>query len=209
MHIGVGVTCRGVVGVVATHVVLGEESATHAVAQAIGLVEYLLQHVMGESSLVEHVEIHVDGLHRHVYVLVSEVGDVEWLTGMTNGDLLIIHIHHILRVLGDGSGVGGDEKLAIVLTNANHHRRALACGHQGAGIALVEHGYGVCADTLAQGMAHRLSEVAMVGLLRIFDEVDEHLGVGVAIEMEPTLLQLVAKQGEVLDDAIVNDDKIA
>ena len=54
-----------------------------------------------------------------------------------------------------------------------------------------------------------ISEVAMVGLLRIFDEVDEHLGVGVAIEMEPTLLQLVAKQGEVLDDAIVNDDKIA
>lgn len=45
---------------------IGEEAAAHTVAQTLRLVEDLLEHEMGEASLVEHVQIHVYLLDIHV-----------------------------------------------------------------------------------------------------------------------------------------------
>ena len=181
-----------------------EEASAHAVAQTTGLVKDLLQHIVGEAATVEHVKIHVDLSDIDIHVLVAQVDDPQRLSRMADGNLLVVDINDILGIFGDGRGIGGDEELAVVLRHADDEGRAFACGNECMRIALVDHGDGVGTDTLAQGMTHGLHQRALVLLLSIFNKLHKHLGIGVALEMEPALLQLLTKDNEVLDDAVMH-----
>ena len=46
-------------------------------------------------------------------------------------------------------------------------------------------------------------------LLGIFNELNEHLRIGVTLEGKALLSELIAQEGEVLDDAVVHNDQVA
>ena len=70
----------------------------------------------------------------------------------------------------------------------------------------VHHRHRVGAVRLAQRGAHRLGDVAVVGLL---DEVRERLGVRLGARADGRAPQAVAQLLEVLDDAVVDDRDLA
>ena len=77
---------------------LGKQTATHAVAEALRLVEDLLEHEVWEPTFREHVNIHVDLVDLHVSACLVEVPDLEWLSDLCRYHLLIVDIYYILRV---------------------------------------------------------------------------------------------------------------
>ena len=182
-----------------------EEAAAHAVAQATGLVEDLLQHIVREAATVEHVKVHVDLSDVNIHALVAQVDDPQRLSRMADGYLLVIDVDDVLGVFGDRRSIGSDEELAVVLRHADDEGRPFACGNERVRVALVDDGDGIGSDTLAQGMTHGLLQRALVLLLGILDELHEHLGVRIALEVEPALLQLLTEHDEVLDDAVMHE----
>ena len=53
------------------------------------------------------------------------------------------------------------------------------------------------------------ARLAVAALVRLLDEVGEHLGIGVAREAVTAALELLAQLGEVLDDAVMDDGDAA
>ena len=82
----------------------------------------------------------------------------------------------------------------------------MACPDEPPGLAPVEHRDGIGAVGLAQRGAHRVRDVARVGLLH---EVREDLGVGLGAEPVAAREEAVAELPEVLDDAVVDDGHVA
>ena len=101
------------------HYLIVEETTTHAVAQAAGLVENLLEHEVRESATVQHVKVHVYLLDVDADALVAQVDDLQGLTPVADGNLLVVHIDHLLRVFRDRRGVGGNEELGVVFRHTD------------------------------------------------------------------------------------------
>lgn len=101
---------------------------------------------------------------------------------MADGNLLVVDVDHLLGIFGNRSGVGCNEKLTVVLPDTNDHRRALACSNDGVGVATVDDSNGISANATGERNAHGLRQRTLVLLLGIFNELNEHLRIGVTLE---------------------------
>ena len=110
----------------------------------------------------------------------------------------------MLGVFGDGRSVRGQEELRAVVHHADSQRRTLAGAHQLFGMAFVDHGDGVSAVDEIQRLTHGVAQIAAVLLLGVFDELHQHFGVGLALEVVALALELLAQCGVVFDDAVVH-----
>ena len=190
---------------------LGVQAALDAGAQGAGLLPNLLQHEVRETALLQLVERKAEGVHLRRLVHLLQVDDVNLAAAIHVGNLLVLEVNDLLRVLHDGRGVAAEVELLLstgVGADTNHQRRPLAGAHQLVGMVLLQDGYGIGADDVLQGALHGGEEVALLGLLRILDELHQHLGVGVGAEVVALLLQLGAQRLVVLDDAVVHQREI-
>ena len=117
--------------------------------------------------------------------------------------LAVLDIYEVVGVVDDGCGVGAEEVFAIA--DAYDHRAALARCYDFVRVVLFEDCDCICAHNLLEGHPDRFFEGASVGVADIFDEVDKHLGVGVAAEGVSVGDERVLDDTVVLDDAVVDE----
>ena len=105
--------------------------------------------------------------------------------------------------------VGADEHLAVA--DADDQRRGTARRDNGARLVGIGEHQGEVAFEAAKHGQHGADEVASgrAVVILLGDQVDSHLGVGVAGELDAGRLQLVAQCHVVLDDAVVDDGDLA
>ena len=111
-------------------------------------------------------------------------------------------------MLQDRRHIGGDEHLAVAEADRHAAGIAEAGSHQRLRLALGQHDDRAGAAQLRQRQTHRLGQ-RPVALIVQPDQVRDHLGVGVRLELDPLRLQLGAQLAEVLDDAVLHDHQLA
>ena len=77
------------------------------------------------------------------------------------------------------------------------------------GLVLVDDGHGVSADYLLEGLADGVEQRAAVLHLDELDELHEHFGVGLGVEVYAMLLECVLEDLEVLYGAVVDECQVA
>ena len=92
-----------------TSPVSGLDAAADAVHDGLGLLVYLLEHEMRIAALFELRDAHLQLLDVDPALVVVERDDLEGLVAVDDGDLAVVHVDEILRVLDDRRGVGAEE----------------------------------------------------------------------------------------------------
>jgi hypothetical protein len=135
-------------------------------------------------------------LHR-LAVTIEDEGAV-----MVDGDIVaFLEIAEAIGEGADGQGVRAEEHLAFPM--ADHEGAAVAGAQDEPVLALDEHAQGIGAlDLVERRLEGRQRRVT--GAQRVVDQVGDDLGVGVAFEDAALGLELRAKLGEILNDAVVN-----
>ena len=95
----------------------------------------------------------------------------------------------------------------FVFAQADHHRRAIARGHDLARVLGGENRQRVDAVQPLDGLAHGVFQRAAVHVL--LDQVGDDLGVRLGDELVAFLFQFVLQLDVVFDDAVVHDDDLA
>ena len=132
----------------------GLQAATHTVFEALGLVEDLFEHEVGEAALVKHIQIDINLGDININVLGLKIRDFHLTASLDADNLLVVDIHHMRGVFGNGGGIGGNEELTVLGANANDQRTALARGNEHVGLATVDEHNGIGANDLAEGIAY-------------------------------------------------------
>ena len=117
-----------------------------------------------------------------------------------DGDLVILDVDEILRVVYDGCRIGGDEEL--VVPDSDYHGAALSGSDDLVRIAFFQNADRISAYNLPKRDAHSFLQRTAFGVLHILDKVHKHFGVGIGAESVSA-----AKEG-ILEDAIVLDDSV-
>ena len=115
-------------------------------------------------------------------------------------DLAVLDLEHAPRLGEEGRDRRGEERLAVA--EPDHQRALLARRHQRVGVVAVHGGERVVAPELAECVADRVGEVAVVVAL---DQVGDDLGVGLGAEPVALGLELASQLGVVLDDPVGDD----
>ena len=92
---------------------LGIEAAAHGVDDGFRLLEDLLLHEVVEAALHDLLQLDLDGLdgaHVARAVHLAQAVDVE-LALVDVRDVIVLEVEHLLGVLDDGRGIGGEEEL--------------------------------------------------------------------------------------------------
>ena len=149
-------------------------------------------------------EVEVDFLDFVLYGFVVYVDKLHvLLVPVNHGDVLVVEVHHFVCVFDDGRCVASEEELAV--SDTDHERAALTGCDNLVGVVLVDDGHGIRSDDLVQCDTYRGKQVEFLLGAYVVDELYEHFCVGVAVELNPFLLQLVFQHGIVLDDAVVDN----
>ena len=178
------------------------QTARQRIADDARLLVDLLEHEVGVSALLGHVEVPVNVRDPGIFDDLAGGGVVRHALGRELGQLAVVHDHHVARGVDHGDDVAGDVGALHAL--AHHQRGVLARGHDGARLVGGHDGQRIGAhQTLACG-TNGGQQVGRAVAQRLLDQMRHHLGVGVAGEGMPRGLQLLAQVGEVLDDAVVH-----
>lgn len=180
---------------------VGAYAPADTVYDGLGLLVYLLEHEMRVTALFQLRDAHLQLLDIDPALVVVERDDLEVLMAVDDGNLAVVHIDEILRVFDDRSGVRAEEKFP--LADANGHRAALARGDDFVAVALLDHGDGIGAHDLPQGLLHGFEQRTAARGADVLDQVHEHLGIGAAAERVAVLLERVLEHPVILDDAVV------
>jgi hypothetical protein len=178
--------------------VLQDQAAAHRVLDGVRLLENLLEHEVRVSAALDLRQIPVDAvdearLRRGVKV------DHAITVPLDHRHVAFVEVHHLPGVGEDCRCIRREEVLAIADTD--EQRAALAGRDDLARIAAAHHCNAVGARNLAQRVNHSLFEGAVVKLL---DEVREHLRVGVRTELVAELPERGTQGACVLDDTVVD-----
>ena len=179
----------------------------HAVVDAVGLLEYLFQHEVGISALLQLSQIHFDGLYLGFHLHVVQVDHLQLASATDDGDFVVFQIDHLVRIFHDGRRVGSHEEL--VVADAHHQRAALARHEDGVGLTLVDQGDGIGPDDLVKGQLEGREQIEVVRHLYVFDELHQHFRVRIAQEADALLLQTLLQGSIVFNDSVVNEGQIA
>ena len=180
---------------------IGAYASADTVYDGLGLLVYLLEHEMRVAALFQLRDAHLQFLDIDPALVVVERDDLEGLMAVDDGNLAVVHIDEILRVFDDRSGVRAEEKFPFA--DADGHRAALARGDDFVAVALLDHGDGIGAYDLPQGLLHGFEQRAAARRADVLDQVHEHLGIGAAAERVAVLLERVLEHPVILDDAVV------
>ena len=176
-------------------------TANQRVAHDARLLVDLFEHKVGVAALFGHVQIPVDvgdlGLD-HVAGLVGVLDT----RGRELGKLTVLEHHHVAGGVDKRDDVGGD--VGAGLARADDDRGILTGHGDHAGLVGAHGSQAIGAHHVGAGLAHGGHQVVRLGI-RLFDQMREDLGIGLALKVMAAALQLLAQLGEVLDDAVVDD----
>ena len=161
---------------------------------------------MRETALLDLSQVDIHSLHRQLLFFAEDAHDVQFLTATQHGDVTVFQIHHLVGIFHNRTGIRTQEEL--ILADAHHQRTLLAGGDNLVGVALVDHGDGIGANHLVERHLYRCQQVELLLLLDILDELHQHLGVGIRLELDALCLQLGLQVGIVLNDTIMDDSQI-
>ncbi len=193
-------------------VALVVQATFDAGAQGVGLLPDFLQHEVREAAFLQLVEAEAERVHLGGLVDVGEVDDVDLAAAVHVGNLLVLEVNHLLGVFHDGGGVGAQIEFFLTVgvgTHADDQRRAFAGANELVGMIFLKDGDDIGTNDALQGTLHGGEEVAFLSLLRVFDELHQHLGVGLGAELIALLLEHGTQGFVVLDDAVVHQREIA
>ena len=176
-------------------------TADQRVAHDARLLVDLLEHKVGVAALFGHVQIPVDVGDLGLDNVAGLVGILD-TRGRELGKLAVLEHHHVAGGVDKRDDVGGD--IGAGLARADDDRGILAGHGDHAGLVGAHGGQAIGAHHVGAGLAHGGHQVVRLGI-GLFDQVGENLGIGFALKVMATALQLLAQLGEVLDDAIVDD----
>ncbi len=186
-----------------------DEVAEQGVGDRGGLLRDLLEHEVLVAALLGGRQIPVDVKLTEVDVGVAvEVGDSVAVGGDHHG-LVLTEFDGVAGVLDERGDVRADEHLTVA--DADDQRCGPARGDDHAGLVGIGEHQGEVTLEAAQHGQHRGREVArgVAVVVGRGDQVDGHLGVGVAGELGACGLQLGAQRRKVLDDPVVDDGDLA
>ena len=81
-------------------------AATHAVGQALGLLEDFLQHEVRVAALLYLSQVQVYFLHFQVLLHAADADHLEFLVQPYHGYVIVLQVDHLVGVLHDGRSVG-------------------------------------------------------------------------------------------------------
>ena len=190
-----------------SHVVaLDIDTSAHAVGEALRLFENFLKHEVLVTPLFYLSEVDVDGLHLQLLFLTENTHDMYILTQSDDGDVAILEIHHLVGIFDDGAGIGTEEEFPVADTN--YKRTLLASGNDLRGVTLVENGDSVGTDDLIKCHLNSLEQREVFLHHNILHELYQHLGIGVAFELDALGLEFLLYVRIILNDSIVDNGQI-
>ena len=138
-------------------------------------------------------------------LLLQRVVDLNALARQ-HGDLTVLHVRDVARVLDNGRHVGGEEVAALAV--AEQQRRVLARGDDAVRAVGAEHTEGVRTLDAAQHAAHGLQKVVTLVVVE-FQQLRHDLGIGLGLELDALTDQKFLDLDVVFDDAVVDDGELA
>ena len=182
-------------------------TTTHTVAQALRLFEDFLQHEVRETALLYLAEVDIHGLHLRVELYVLDVYYLQFLTETHHSDVAILQINHLISIFDDRTGIRTEIKLSV-LTDTYHQWTLLAGSNNLVRVTLVKNCDGISANHLTERYLNGSQQIKILLHLNVFDELNEHLCISLALELHTLGNQVLLDVGIVLDNTIMNHGKI-
>ena len=170
-------------------------------ADGLGLLHDLLEHEVGVAALFRVADVPVDGVVLLFDLRAEGVVDDDPV-GADDGDLAVLHIGHVARVLDDRRHVRGDEMAALAV--AEQQRRVLARGDEALRQVGAEDAEGVGALDAVEHAVYRVEDAA-AALVVIAQQLRDDLGVRLRAEAHARGDEKALELDVVFDDAVVHD----
>ena len=184
------------------------DAPSHAVTQAIGLLEDLLEHEERIATLLQLSQCDVYLLHFGMLRHIIQVNHMQLLASLQHSDVPIVQINHLIGVFGNGTGIRSQVEIVLSI-EANHKRRALAGTDDGIWMHAVNYGDGIGTYHLMQRYLHGFQQSYVVARHDIFDELNEHFCICSTLEGDAPTGQLLFQRQVVFNDAIVYEGQSA
>ena len=97
---------------------LNIHSTTHTVCQALGLLEYFLQHEVVVAALFYLAQVYINRLHGQFLFLAQQAQHLQFLAATDDGYVAIFEIDHLVGVFHNGAGIRAKKELAVA--DAHH-----------------------------------------------------------------------------------------
>ena len=177
-----------------------EQSTAHGVAQYFGLLENFLEHEMRESALRDSIGV-------EIYVLDFALDFVA--VHVDNGiaavlhlhDVVVVEVHHLLRVVDNGRNVTRKEKVAFV-PDAEDERGAAACADERTRFVAGDYGKAECPLDFGDGLEYGSLEITGV---KTSYQVGHNFGIGLGLEFDPVGDEFGFEACVVFDNAVVDN----
>ena len=180
------------------------DAVADRLGDALGLLEDLLKHERLVARALGRVVVPVDLEHVVLDSLAGRrVGEGDAF-GRDRGDLAVVWKLHAAGLGEEGCEVRCEEILPFA--EPDDHRRPLAHADEMVRVVVMDEHEGEVPFELRVGRAHRLDEVAVVGVL---EQVHDDFRVGLRRERVARRLELVAQLAIVLDDSVQDDRHLA
>ena len=179
---------------------------SHAVGQTLWLLEDLLEHKVGITTLLNLSEVNIDGLYCQLLLFTKDAHDLQILTTTDHSDITILEIHHLIGILHDRAGIRTQEEL--VVTDTYHQRTLLTGSDNLIRIAFVEHSDGVCANHLIESHLNSRQKVELLMFLDILNKLHQHLSIRIRNEGHTFGLEFLFQFCIVLNDTVMDDSQI-
>jgi hypothetical protein len=190
-------------------VLLEVEAAAQRVGEAASLLEDLLLHEVAVLALLRSHRVPVDGDQFLVHRRAGQVGEGRTVRS-EHRHLPALQKSHAAGVAQDRRDVAGDEHLAVAVADGDAAGVAQPRGDQLARVVAAEHDDGARPVQFRERLAHRRLQIAFAAVVIVaVDQVDDHLGVGVAAEFVARALQHRAQFQKILHDAVLHHHQIA
>ena len=182
------------------------DTTTHTVRQTLGLLENFLQHEVGIASLLNLSEVDIYGLHRQLLLFAQNTYHFQFLTQTDNSNVAVLQIDHLVGVFNDRTGITAKEEL--VVANTNHQRTLLTSCNDLTGVALVNDSNGIGTNHLKEGYLNSLQERQVLFHHDILYQLNQHLGIGIRLEVYSLVYQFCLDVSVVLNNTIVDNGKV-
>ena len=143
------------------------------------------------------------GLFHRQHLVVEHVHAV----GGEDGDLPVVHVHHVPGVLDDGRHVRGDE--VAVLTVPDDEGTVLPGGDQGVGIVGADDAQGIGALDAGEHLRDRGQNVLILTLIVVFQQLGHHLRIGIGYKCDPLAKQVLLDFQVIFNNAVMNQCNLA
>ena len=162
---------------------------------------------MRETALLDLTKVNVHGLHLRVELYVLDVHNLQFLTEAHHSDVAILQINHLISIFDDRTGIRTEIKLSV-LTDTHYQWTLLAGSNNLVRVTLVKNCDGISANHLTERNLNGSQQIKILLHLNVFDELNEHLCISLALELHTLGNQVLLDVGIVLDNTIMNHGKI-